>query len=121
MMRILELSTAIVMLGCLVLTVCGSAAGATFIDDRDDDVIGQVTAVDTTNKRFTLRIGGGSGQSLTITTNAKTEFDDFDDAGLANAFSSVAVGQLLEVDLAHGTLVAREVELKRAPNRIPDR
>lgn len=61
-----------------------------------------------------MSVGGSSGQSLTITTDSNTEFDGFEEAGLANAFSSVAVGQLLEVDSklnSGGQLIAEEVEL----------
>ncbi len=89
-----------------------SGAGTNHMDDVDD-VVGQVTAIVTT-QTFTLQVGGNTGQTLTITTDSNTRFDDFDEAGLANAFSSIAKGQLLEVDTmltSDGRLIAKEIEL----------
>ena len=80
--------------------------------DDVDDVVGQVTVVDAKKRQFTLRTG--DGQVLTVTTDTTTKFDGFDEARLANAFSSIAVGQLLEVDIVligGGALKAKEVEL----------
>lgn len=81
--------------------------------DEIEDVAGRVTAVDAANNRFTLQVSPTA--SLTVTVNAGTEFEDFDDIGCATAnLACVAVNQLVEVDLelmAGGALVAEEVEL----------
>lgn len=77
-----------------------------------EDVSGRVTARDLINNRFTLETPQGN---LTIQVDANTRFEDFDEAGLANTFSSLLPTQVVEVDLrvlAAGTLVAKKVELK---------
>lgn len=56
---------------------------------------------------------------VTITINAQTEFDDFDENGLANTFDSLAVNQFVEVEadvLPDGTIQAEEVELEEPDN-----
>jgi hypothetical protein len=69
--------------------------------ERMDDVVGKVTAKDTANNQFTLQVTSGV-TSLIIkvdtTPNTGTQFD-FSDLGLPNTFASLAVGQVLEVDL----------------------
>lgn len=77
-----------------------------------DDISGRVTAKDASANQFTLQTD--NGMSLTINVNSKTEFGNFNDAGLMNSFSSLAVGQNVEVDLSlmsSGTLVAERVKL----------
>lgn len=80
-----------------------------------EEVRGQVTAVAAAKDQFTLQIGGSTGQSLTVKVDKKTAFEDFDERGLPNAFSSVAVGQVLEVEgteTSTGVLLAKEIELE---------
>lgn len=80
-----------------------------------DDAKGQVTNVNAGQTQFTLQLAGSTSGSLIVNVDSRTEFEDFDEAGLANAFSSVAVGQVLEVETAllnDGSLLANEVELE---------
>src|SRR5712692_2601159 len=82
-----------------------------------EEVMGQVTGKDTNKSQFTLQTD--ATMSLTIDVNGSTEFEEFDEIGLANSFSSVAVGQNLEVDLglmSGGALLAKKVELKKNAN-----
>jgi hypothetical protein len=79
-----------------------------------DDVVGKVTAVDTTNNTITIQSGGSSGNSTTFSVDSNTAYKNFTDASLTNAFSSVAVGQMLRADLklqAGGSLLASVVQL----------
>lgn len=82
--------------------------------DDIDDLTGQVTAKDAANNQFTLQVGGANGHSVVVKVDSSTEFEDFDEAGMANSFASVAVNQILEVDAAlmsGGTLLAKKIEL----------
>jgi hypothetical protein len=65
--------------------------------ERMEDVVGKVTAKDTANNQFTLQVTSGV-TSLIIKVDNNTTFD-FSDLGLPNTFASLAVGQVLEVDL----------------------
>jgi hypothetical protein len=65
--------------------------------ERMEDVVGKVTAKDTANNQFTLQVTSGV-TSLIIKVDSNTTFD-FSDLGQANTFASLAVGQVLEVDL----------------------
>jgi hypothetical protein len=80
-----------------------------------DDVVGMVTAIDTTNKTFTLQPSEG-GNSLTIGVDANTRFKDFDEVGCMTAdFSCVMMGQMLEVSaklMDGGMLVATKVSIE---------
>jgi hypothetical protein len=79
-----------------------------------DDVMGKVTAKDTTANTITIQGGGSDGKQFTFTVDANTAYKHFDDAGLQNAFAGVAVGQVLKADLQLGTagaLLATVVEL----------
>lgn len=83
-----------------------------------EDMLGLVTAKDATNNQFTLQVMHGA-QSLTVKVDGSTQYDDFDDAGLANGFPSLAVGQTVEVDLrlvAGGILLATKVEFEDTDN-----
>ncbi len=80
-----------------------------------EDVIGRITALRASSSEFDMQTS--AGQTLTVRTDANTEFDDFDDPGgvncAANNFSCLAVNQVVEVDLelrTGGVLVAEEVE-----------
>ncbi len=84
------------------------------MEDELDDISGQVTAVDTTNSQFTIQ-NAESGQPMTFVVNSNTQFDDFENAGLPNAFSSLKASQIVEVDAqlnGSGQMVAKEVHLK---------
>jgi hypothetical protein len=53
--------------------------------------------------------------------NASTEFEDFDEQGLANNFNSLMAGQMVEVEAdlqSGGTILAKEVELE--DNEVED-
>ena len=81
-----------------------------------EDLNGQVTSVDTANSQFTIH-SISSGQSFTIKVDSNTKFEDFGEAGLQNAFSSLKTGQIVEVYVklnGSGTMVATKVELKEA-------
>lgn len=91
------------------------AAQGTGRFDELEDIAGRITAVRAASSEFDLQVFTGSGtRTLTVRTDANTEFDDFDDLGCLTAnFACLAVGQAVEVDLelrAGGTLVAEEVE-----------
>lgn len=77
-----------------------------------EDLSGQITAVG--NNQFTLQ-AAGSGQSLVILVDSNTQFEDFGEAGLTNAFSSLMTGQAVEVDVrlnGSGSMLAKKVELR---------
>ncbi len=64
-----------------------------------EDIVGTVTAIDGANQSFTFRPEGMTA-TFNIVTNAQTKFEDFDDASpaRANAFASIRVNDLVEVD-----------------------
>jgi uncharacterized protein DUF4382/uncharacterized protein DUF5666 len=81
--------------------------------ERMDEIVGKVTAKDTANNQFTLQVTSGV-TTLTIKVDSITSFD-FSDLGLANTFASLAVGQVLEVDLKmmpDRSLLATEVKFE---------
>ncbi len=83
-----------------------------------EDVVGQVTAKDMANNQFTFQ-QTSSGQVFTIKVDSNSEFEGFDEAGLQNNFASLAVSQVVEVDLklmADGSFLAKKVELKESEN-----
>lgn len=83
-----------------------------------EELVGRVTAKDVANNQFTFDTGLG-GPPLTIKVDNNTEFEDFDEIGLANNFASLAVGQIVEVDLhllPGGMLLAKKVELEENVN-----
>jgi hypothetical protein len=75
--------------------------------------VGRVTAIDPSNKTFTLQ-RGLSGQSQTIATDTNTQFN-FENSCAANNFSCLAMGQLVKAEAqlpTSGTSpVAKKVEL----------
>jgi hypothetical protein len=84
-----------------------------------EEVVGKVTAKNAANNEFTLQ-HVLTGLSLTIKVDNNTQFEGFDKIGLANSFSSLAVGQIVEVDLrllAGGMLLAKKVELEEDVNQ----
>ncbi len=80
--------------------------------DELEDVVGRISAVRAASSDFDLLLS--SGQTLTVRTDAMTEFDDFNDIGCLTAnFACLAVNQVVEVDLelrTGGVLAAEEVE-----------
>lgn len=79
-----------------------------------DEVVGQVTAKDTTNNTITLQVGGSSGKSLIIKVDSNTRFEEFEEEGMTSGFAAIAVGQFLKVNLKlmpDGSFVAKEIEL----------
>jgi hypothetical protein len=82
--------------------------------DDIDEVVGQVTAKDTTNNTITLQVGGSSGKSLTIKVDSNTRFEEFEEEGMSSGFAAIAVGQFLKVNLKlmpDGSFLAKEIEL----------
>lgn len=82
-----------------------------------DEASGKVTALDVANNQFTVTTS--DNQSLIIKVDSNTRFEDFDNVGLANAFASVAVGQLVSANLellSGGALLARKVQLEDQTN-----
>lgn len=78
-----------------------------------EDIVGKVFAKDPTNNQFTLQVTSGV-TSLTIKVDNNTAFD-FSDLGQPNTFASLAVGQVLEVDIKmmpDRSLLATEVEFE---------
>jgi hypothetical protein len=79
---------------------------------EDENILGKITAISTANHQFTVQ-NGVSGLSFTFSTDSNTEYADF--AG--SSFSSLAVGQIVEVDahlLADGTFQATRASLKES-------
>ncbi len=117
-MRIFCVFTVLLIFGCINPSVTLAQMSVppenTYLQHLEE-VKGQVTAVAAAQNQFTLQVGGSTGQSMTVHVDNRTVFEDFDERGLANAFSSVAVGQVLEVEgvkASTGALLAKEVELE---------
>ncbi|MCL4523738.1 MAG: DUF5666 domain-containing protein [Acidobacteria bacterium] len=78
-----------------------------------EDIVGKVSAKDAANNQFTLQVTSGV-TSLTIKVDSNTTFD-FSDLGQPNTFASLAVGQVLEVDIKmmpDRSLLATKVEFE---------
>ncbi len=82
--------------------------------------VGRVSAIDATNKTFTLQLGF-TGMSMTIATDASTAFN-FDGVCAANNFSCLMMGEVVSVLAqlaAPGTTpLAKEVELFAPENEL---
>jgi len=92
--------------GVVVTQTPVKAAGE--LDDLDD-LNGSIQSIDATNKKFTLHTLTGD---FTIATDSNTEFDF--DACVAENFSCLQVGQVIEVDLEimpGGVFTAKRIEL----------
>ncbi|MCH7986748.1 MAG: DUF4382 domain-containing protein [Acidobacteria bacterium] len=77
-----------------------------------EDEIGRVVSVNATDSTFVFE-PFSSCQQVTITTDTATVFEDF--APLANAFASLQVDQIVEVDAdlrVDGTFLAEKVEFE---------
>lgn len=87
---------------------------------EDFHFAGRVTAIDSTNKAFTLQLGL-SGRSQVIATDTNTEFE-FGNSCSANNFSCLATGQIVKVEAplpsSGSTPVARKVELFALPSQL---
>ena len=94
------------------------AVGGTGQLHEMEDLLGRVSAKDAANNQFTLE---RNGRSLTIKVDANTVFEDFDDIGQPNTFASVAIGQVVEVDvrlMSGGGLQAKKVELETVNDEL---
>ncbi len=116
MRRLRHFCIAITLAAVVFTTGLAPAGTSRTGDGRDDEneLVGEVTAIHAAERKFTLRRDGSSGQVVVVTTDGNTKFDDFDKAGLSNTFSSIAVGQRLEVEMfptRTSLLIAKEVEL----------
>jgi hypothetical protein len=89
--------------------------------ERLDEVDGQVTAVG--NNQLTL-MNEPSGQSLTITVDSTTMFEDFDRGGCTaspESLSCVQVGQIVDINLSEngmGTMLAKRVEFEENSRQV---
>ncbi|HXE75896.1 MAG TPA: DUF5666 domain-containing protein [Candidatus Xenobia bacterium] len=97
-----------------------TASVVTPAPDDFDEVVGRVVSVTTASNTFVFE-PFESCQQVTVSVNAGTEFEDFDEQGLANSFSSLMAGQIVEVEAdlqSNGTILAEEVELE--DNEVED-
>ena len=80
-------------------------------DQEDIELVGSVTAIDSSNQSFTLQLPL-SGQTDTIMTTSKTEFDFENDNCSANDFTCLAAKQTVKVEaqMNNGALTAKDVE-----------
>ncbi len=82
--------------------------------DEMDDIVGQVGGVNSSNNQFTLQVLQGP-PSMTFGADSNTIFEGFDAIGNANAFSGMAAGQIVEVNMqlmSGGTLHATKVRFE---------
>jgi Domain of unknown function (DUF5666) len=82
----------------LSITPAISLKQVTLPTESDEDqlrFIGRISAIDSTNKTFTLETGF-SRESKTIATDASTQFN-FDNSCAANDFSCLVVGEIVSV------------------------
>jgi hypothetical protein len=92
-----------------------SVLNVTGVVGEFEDEVGRVVSLNSGNSTFVLELFSACPTQVTIQTNAGTEFEDFDEAGLPNSFAGLMVNQIVEVDAdlqANGTLLAEEVELE---------
>lgn len=97
-----------------------TATVVTPVPDEFEEEVGRVVSVTAASNTFVFE-PFDSCQQVTVTVNASTEFEDFDEQGLANSFSSLMAGQMVEVEAdlqSSGTILAKEVELE--DNEIED-
>ena len=106
--------------GALVVTQLNAAQGTGQLEELED-IKGRISAVRAASNEFDLQLS--NSRTLTIRTDAATQFEDFNDpTGIncaANNFSCLAVGQVVEVKLrliAGGALLARKIEAEDNDN-----
>jgi hypothetical protein len=97
-----------------VVTVTSVTSGQSNQNDQQGSKVkltGVVTAVDSSNQSFTIQVGL-TGQTDTVLTNSKTEFDFGDQNCSANNFSCITVNSIVNVDaeMSSGQLMASDVE-----------
>ena len=97
-----------------------TASVVTPVPNNFKEEVGRVVSVTTASNTFVFE-PFDSCQQVTVTVNASTEFEDFDEQGLANSFNSLMAGQMVEVEAdfqSNGTVLAKEVELE--DNEVED-
>ena len=95
--------------------------GSNMLDEMDD-MIGQVSSVDTTNNQFKMTFAQGM-PSMTITTDTNTTFEDFDSIGKTNNFSGLSQGQIVLTKMqlmSGGTLHASKVRFESNKSQVMD-
>ena len=95
--------------------------GSNMLDEMDD-MIGQVSSVDTANNQFKMTFAQGM-PSMTITTDANTTFEDFDSIGKTNNFSGLSQGQIVLTKMqlmSNGTLHASKVRFESNKSQVMD-
>lgn len=92
-----------------------SVLNVTGVTGEFEEEVGRVVSINSGNSTFVFEVFSSCPTQVTIQTNAGTEFEDFDEAGLPNSFAGLAVNQIVEVEAdlqANGTLLAEEVEME---------
>ena len=87
-----------------------------------DDMIGQVSSVDTTNNQFKVSLVQGM-PSMTLSVDANTTFQDFDTIGKPNSISGLSQGQIVLVKMqlmSGGTLHAGKVRFESNKPQVMD-
>ncbi len=95
--------------------------GSNMLDEMDD-MIGQVTSVDTANSQFKMSLVQGMS-SMTVTVDANTTFEDFDGIGKMNNLSGLSQGQIVLAKMqlmAGGTLHAGKVRFESNQPQVMD-
>jgi hypothetical protein len=95
--------------------------GSDVFDDMDD-MIGQVSAVNSGSNQLTMSFVQGM-PSMTITADANTSFEGFDGIGKPNSFAGLAQGQIVLARvqlLAGGSLHAEKIRFETSNPRVLD-
>jgi hypothetical protein len=95
--------------------------GSNMLDEMDD-MIGQVTSVDTANNQFKMSFVQGL-PSMTIALDNNTTFQDFDSIGKTNNMAGLSQGQIVLVKMqlmAGGTFHAGKVRLESTQPQVMD-
>lgn len=98
-----------------------TSPGSSMFDEMDD-MIGQVSSVDTANNQFKMSFVQGM-PSMTIAVDTNTTFEDFDSIGKPNSLSGLSQGQILMVKvqlMAGGTLRAGKVRFESDKPQVMD-
>jgi hypothetical protein len=89
--------------------------------DEMDDLLGQVSSVNTANNQFAMSFTQGM-PSMSLAVDTNTTFEDFDSIGKPNSIAGLAKGQVVLVKmrlLAGGTLHADKVRFE-SNNQVLD-
>ncbi len=95
--------------------------GSNMLDEMDD-MIGQVTSVDTANNQFKMSFVQGLS-SMMVTLDSNTTFEGFDSIGKMNNISGLSQGELVLVKMqlmAGGTLHASKVRFESNKPQVMD-